>query len=139
VSSSQFSKFEIRNSGPRRSRPMICYARFQIVARYWLVVKRNAGARRVRARSGPGFPREHLAWGGGCDGISHSSCALIRSLPLAVLTPRCAITSELTRRRAFIQIGNRQLEIGNEFRLAPLASNDLLGRTITSISIREGI
>src|SRR3989442_337367 len=39
----------------------------------------------------------------GSDGIIHSSCALIGSLPLAVLTQRCARTVELTRRREFNQ------------------------------------
>jgi len=37
------------------------------------------------------------------------------------------MTSELTDAPARNQIDNRQLEIGNEFTLPPLASNDLFG------------
>ena len=41
----------------------------------------------VRTRSGAGSPREHLAWGAGCDGINWPMVNhLIRSLPLPVLT-----------------------------------------------------
>src|SRR5438094_442399 len=49
---------------------------------------------------------------------------MIGSLPLAVLTQRCARTSELARRREFIS-SFRLHPSSLQFTLQPLASNDL--------------
>src|SRR5438128_8444125 len=60
----------------------------------------------------------------GSDGIDHSSCALIGSLPLAVLTQRCARTSELTRRRESKHPSPAPSKLRTT--LPPLASNEVI-------------